>query len=82
MVTMDRSRLLQWGRDQTAPQAPSVISAWKGASKSVWLALAPSTWASPSTARRVCMPLANSGRVFGRSGKGGLPAAGRPHGLE
>ena len=57
-MTIDRSRLVQSGRDQTCPQAASVISAWNGASKAVFAASARSTWASPSTPRRVFMPRA------------------------
>ena len=34
-VTIERSRFVQPGRDQTVPQAASVISCWNGRSKSV-----------------------------------------------
>jgi hypothetical protein len=51
-----RSRFDQVGRDQRLPQAASVISSWKGRSKSVVEDSARSTWRSPSTARRVVIP--------------------------
>ncbi|MNT79469.1 hypothetical protein D3C72_2188030 [compost metagenome] len=36
MVTIERSRLVQFGRDQTWPQAASVIRSWNGSSKAVF----------------------------------------------
>jgi hypothetical protein len=59
IVISERSRFESCGRDQTEPQAPSVMKVWNGSSKSVIAAVARSTWESPSTARRVFMPVAN-----------------------
>ena len=55
-VTIERSRRLSSGRAQTEPQAPSVMKAWKSASRAVFAASARSTWASPSTRRRTAIP--------------------------
>ena len=41
MVTMERSRLVKPGRDQTEPQAPSVMKVWKSSSNSVICARRP-----------------------------------------
>src|SRR5690606_35630240 len=43
-------------RDQTCPQAASVMRSWNGASNAVLFASARSTWAAPSTLRRVARP--------------------------
>ena len=43
-------------RVHTSPQAPRVMNSWNGREKSVALAVARSTCASPSTSRRTCIP--------------------------
>ena len=57
IVTIERSRGVQASFDHTVPQAPSVMKLWKGASNGVVPALARSTCVSPSTRRRVVIPL-------------------------
>ena len=56
ITSIERVRLSSPGRDQTEPQAPSVMKRWKSASNSVVRACAPSTCASPSTLRRTRHP--------------------------
>ena len=56
-VTIERSRFDQSGRDQTLPQALSVISCWNGRSNSVVADSARSTCWSPSTARLTARPV-------------------------
>src|SRR5512138_526540 len=51
-----RSRLVRPGRDQTEPQAPSVMKSRKSALKALRFASERATWAAPSTALRVSRP--------------------------
>src|SRR5262245_9475721 len=57
MVTNERSRSVRCALLHTAPHTPAVMKSWNGRSKAVALAVARSTWASPSTRRRVLSPL-------------------------
>ena len=76
------SRRASPGRCQRSPQAVRVMKSWKSAVNGVVPATARSTWASPSTSRRVRIPASRRsssvvGSVMprlslGRSGRGWL----------
>ena len=55
-VTMLRVWRSRPPRDHTSPHAARVMKSWNGAVSSVAFAIARSTWASPSTARRTPVP--------------------------
>ncbi len=55
-VIIERLRRSRPGRVQMPPQAYSVMNSWNSRVRSVALAVARSTWASPSTSRRTAMP--------------------------